>query len=355
MVKNCSHIIYSGLGGHTDYVLTLCESKYLKNTIHFYGVEPVPDLSKKKIAPVANGYTETLKKPGFDFKSTKELIRKLKTDPNKVIITHQPNLIIWLWLFNFFKRKKYILVEHQNNQLKTKREWVWSLLSQILISHRVYLTEEYKSEVKKKLGVFFRNRNSSIIRTSVQKEWFQEKQFDRRNTKLVFGMQSRLVAIKDHVTLIKAFAEHLKKHPDHQLKIAGDGDTKNELESLVANLKIEQSVHFEGMLTQSKLRDFLYSLDVYIHATYGETLSIAVMQAQACPLPIIASKVKGIENFLNPSDTLLVELKSIDDLKKAMEQMLDVNIRERMMENSRINSVSLKSDKMAKEFTKLIF
>ncbi|MBK8495622.1 MAG: glycosyltransferase family 4 protein [Chitinophagaceae bacterium] len=43
---------------------------------------------------------------------------------------------------------------------------------------------------------------------------------------------------------------------------------------------------------------FLQSLDIYVHASLGETMSTAIMQAMACKLPIVASDVNGINNMI---------------------------------------------------------
>ena len=36
------------------------------------------------------------------------------------------------------------------------------------------------------------------------------------------------------------------------------------------------------MLAESELPAFLNSLDIYVHASFGETMSTAIMQAMAC-------------------------------------------------------------------------
>ena len=57
--------------------------------------------------------------------------------------------------------------------------------------------------------------------------------------------------------------------------------------------------------------DFLQSLDLYIHASLGETMSTAMMQVMACGLPIIASDVDGINNMITTSVTgILVPVKN---------------------------------------------
>ena len=127
----------------------------------------------------------------------------------------------------------------------------------------------------------------------------------------MIGMQSRLVRIKDHITLLKAFALLKHEQPDLEfnltLRIAGDGDFRKELEKFAAAIGLSKDVEFLGMIPEKELVEFLQGLDIYVHASLGETMSTAIMQAMACKLPIVASDVNGINNMLvNNSTGILV-------------------------------------------------
>ncbi|MBK6634346.1 MAG: glycosyltransferase [Chitinophagaceae bacterium] len=84
-------------------------------------------------------------------------------------------------------------------------------------------------------------------------------------TRIVLGMQSRLIAIKDHLTLLEAFALLLKKERPVtlQLLIAGDGAYKETLQAHAAALQITQHVIFTGMLEEKELVSF-YSNWIFI-------------------------------------------------------------------------------------------
>ena len=115
-------------------------------------------------------------------------------------------------------------------------------------------------------------------------------------------MQSRLVPIKDHITLIKALSivkNSLKT--EIKLRLAGDGETLPLFKELVLRLNVGENVEFCGMLNEKELAAFTSSLDIYIHATHGETLSTALMQAQAFGLPIhtLIQNFKLIFNYIS--------------------------------------------------------
>ena len=154
---------------------------------------------------------------------------------------------------------------------------------------------------------------------------------DNTGPHIVIGMQSRIVNIKDHSTLLQAFAYLLqsglydKKKP--VLKIAGDGDRKAQLEIFAKELGIEKQVVFTGMLSEDELVYFLQELDIYVHASYGETMSTAIMQAMACRKAIIASDVPGINNMLIHNNTgLLVPVENATAMYEAFNLLLNDSI-----------------------------
>ena len=53
--------------------------------------------------------------------------------------------------------------------------------------------------------------------------------------------------MKDHATLIRAFAKIAARFPDVDLLLAGDGPLKHDLESLAATLKVTDRVRFLGV------------------------------------------------------------------------------------------------------------
>ena len=144
---------------------------------------------------------------------------------------------------------------------------------------------------------------------------------------VVIGMQSRLVKIKDHITLLKAFAKLIKEGDKKiTLKIAGDGDQKTELLKESAALQLTDRVEFTGMLAENELIDLMRSLDIYVHASMGETMSTAIMQAMASGKPIVASDVPGIKNMISNNETgLLVPVKDSSALTGAMQQLISNN------------------------------
>lgn len=305
------NIIYSGLGGHSSVVFALIEGDHSSKNEHsiiFFGVECVPLGYIDKCKELGVEYFSVLKKPGIDIVSIKNVVCVLAKLKPKVIILHTVNLILPVSKYSFKNQIKLIAVEHQANELKLKKDWVYSILSMLLSDKVVYLTEIYKDQMKKTLGWVFKKKKVSVINNGINLLVYKPSNLSY-NDKINIGMLSRLMPTKDHQTLIYSFSELLKQNTFKKkivLNIAGDGSTKDNLKGLVKKLKIEDSVNFLGMIPENDSVDFLNSQNIYVHVSQGETMSTAIMQAMACNKAIVASDVEGINNMLENKVTALL-------------------------------------------------
>jgi glycosyltransferase involved in cell wall biosynthesis len=117
----------------------------------------------------------------------------------------------------------------------------------------------------------------------------------------IVGMASRMTGIKRQDVLIDAVAMLCTRDGRHawRLSLAGDGDSLRALRDRVEALGLGDVVSFTGYLGKPELREWFRSLDIYAHASAGETLSTSLLQAMAMGLPIVGSNVPGIANLLS--------------------------------------------------------
>lgn len=269
------------------------------------------------------------KKPGLDIGFYRNLVAAIKKSDADIIFLHGSTQVLWAKLAMVSGKHKRLLIvrETQANLLKTTQDWVWLKAAMLLADKIVFLSEAYKQEIKKKLPYLYKESKIELIPNGIDLEKFKPV-FKMSKEKIVLGMQSRLVKIKDHITLLQAFAlvTGQNSNTEYRLKIAGDGEYRTTLEEYAEKLNIAQKVEFTGMLNEDDLVDFIQSLDIYIHASLGETMSTAIMQAMACGLPIIASDVDGINNMIQENVTgLLVPVKNREKLAAAIDKIVSDN------------------------------
>ena len=88
-----------------------------------------------------------------------------------------------------------------------------------------------------------------------------------------------------------------------QLLIAGDGPASGAVRTAFDNAGIAQRVHFSGLLDQAALIDWLRAADWFVWPALGEPLGMAMLEAQAAGLPVIAGRGKGVASVVRDGDS----------------------------------------------------
>ena len=105
---------------------------------------------------------------------------------------------------------------------------------------------------------------------------------------------------------------------------------REELQAQVAGLNLGKHIHFLG--NRHDVSDLLAASDVFVLPSLWEGLSMALLEAMASGLPIVASKVSGTVQAILPNETgLLIPPGDVQRLTEAIEQMLDDPVRAQAM------------------------
>ena len=111
----------------------------------------------------------------------------------------------------------------------------------------------------------------------------------------------RLTAIKDQATLLRAVRRVVAAVPDFQFDVVGDGPARGELEALRDSLGLHDHVHFHGYHAQ--VADFLAGADFFVLSSLSEGVSLAVLEAMASGLPVVATDVGGNSEVVVSGET----------------------------------------------------
>ena len=113
----------------------------------------------------------------------------------------------------------------------------------------------------------------------------------------------RLDPVKGALLLIEAMATVLKSHPDATLTLAGDGPARAGAEARAKELGIETAVHFAGFMTQGQVADLLATSDMLALPSFAEGLPVVYMEALASRIPVVASRVAGVQELVEDGVT----------------------------------------------------
>ncbi|CCB66354.1 glycosyltransferase [Hyphomicrobium sp. MC1] len=119
----------------------------------------------------------------------------------------------------------------------------------------------------------------------------------RSKSRPVIGMVARLNEIKDHATLLHAFAYLRGRHVEAELLLVGDGPLRRQLEEQAKRLGISMQTRFVG--ERVDVLDLLGGIDVYAFSTTrAEGFGIALIEAMAAGIPIVATDVPACREVL---------------------------------------------------------
>jgi glycosyltransferase involved in cell wall biosynthesis len=98
-----------------------------------------------------------------------------------------------------------------------------------------------------------------------------------------------LEPVKNHQFLLRVLAAARDAGHRLTLDIFGEGPLRAELVALARSLRLDRQVRFRGFRTD--IRDFLPGYRAYVHASYSESAPLAVIEAMAAGLPIVAADI----------------------------------------------------------------
>jgi len=156
----------------------------------------------------------------------------------------------------------------------------------------------------------------------------------------------RLAVNKGLDTLLSSFAEVLNEIPDCRLCLVGDDQGMGEkLRKQAVDLGIAEKVIFTGHIEEKVFRDAYGAADVFVLPSEYEAFGIVLLEAMACKVPCIGTRVGGVPEVIRDgTDGLLVEYKDVRGLARAMIRLLsDFEERHRMGEAGR--------ERVRREFT----
>lgn len=192
-----------------------------------------------------------------------------------------------------------VIIAHEHWSSKAEREvWVDRLLYRL--SDRIIVP----SEASKRLVMEMEHipaRALSVVYNGVDMTQFAP-QAERAATRaelgladdaVVIGSVGRLSADKGGQDgLIRAVAQVRETHPQVRLIFVGDGPLRINLEALVFERGLSDVVRFTGQ--RADVARLLGAFDIFVLPSLREALPIAIIEAMAVRLPVVAARIGGI-------------------------------------------------------------
>ena len=114
----------------------------------------------------------------------------------------------------------------------------------------------------------------------------------------------RFEPAKDYPTMIAAFARLAAQRPRSQLLLVGEGSLKGEVEGWVRQEGLEGRVRLLGV--RRDIPELLSAADGYVLSSAWEGMPVALLEAAAAELPVVATRVGGVPEVVGDGATGLL-------------------------------------------------
>ena len=183
---------------------------------------------------------------------------------------------------------------------------------------------------------------------------------EKQEVRRVFGLKEKdifaisvaqLIKRKNHMVLIQTVAK--LNNPHFHLFICGDGVQEAELRAKAKELDVESQIHFLGF--RKDIYKISSAADIFLFASLQEGLPVAIMEAMACGLPIVASNVRGNYDLIDQDKGgYLVNPMNVDGFVKAIHKITENKERLERMKRYNLKKVQKYSiDAVAEQMAEL--
>ncbi len=159
------------------------------------------------------------------------------------------------------------------------------------------------------------------------------------NTRLIVGTVGRMRPEKSHVDLVRAIADLRARGLDVGALIVGDGPERSRIVAEIDKLQMQDYVTLAGEARD--VRPYLARMNVFALTSTGiETFSNAALEAMASGLPVVCSRVGGMEELISQGGGVSYAAGDVGQLTGVLYGILSDEVRRtQLAQNARIAAV----------------
>lgn len=175
------------------------------------------------------------------------------------------------------------------------------------------------SETLKDRLYYHFHKNAFVVHNLVDSCFENAKVNGNKERTFQFVSTATLEYRKGFDVLIKAFV--ILKDDNARLVIIGDGPEKSSLQKLISDCNLEDKVFLVGQKTKQEIVNILCESNAFVLPSRSENFSVAVLEALAVGLPVVATICGGIRECINERNGILVPVEDVDALSVALKEM----------------------------------
>ena len=286
------------------------------------------------------------KNSGFDLKLIIKLRKIIKEINPDIIHTHR-YVLPYVYISNFGINKKIVHTVHNIAKKEVGRKQ--QILQYFLFRKRNIVPVAISPIVRETIIDLYKIKNVPMVYNGINIETCKSKQqYDISDGGIILHV-GRFSEQKNHRMLIEAFAKVQKVKKNVKLLLIGQGELESEIRKIVQNLEVTEKVVFAGV--RENVKDVMSIADIFVLSSFYEGMPMTIIEAMACGLPIVATRVGGVPDMIcNGEDGVLVGVNA-SELADALIELLDnKELRERYGKAAFNNASKFSSFNMAEEY-----
>ncbi|WP_024787432.1 MULTISPECIES: glycosyltransferase family 4 protein [unclassified Lebetimonas] len=280
----------------------------------FWGVEKDSVLFKRQ---------EEIRGEFFDFKLNKiynlktiyQLVNFVKNKKIDIISTHSGKDA---WIGNIVGKLcgvKVIRTRHLLTPIKSAKSYN--------LSDKVVCVSRQVKEYLESVGV--KKEKLEVIYTGIDTDKFKpfsgydlRGEYNINNDTVIIGIVAVLRAAKRHIDLLEA----VKPLENIKIVIVGNGPQEMNIKNFIKENNLENKVLMLGH--REDIDKILPNFDIFVLPSNLEALGTALLEAQSCGVPVVASRVGGIPECVSEGKTgFLFEKENVNDLREKLIKLIE--------------------------------
>jgi len=317
--KSVLHILSSlNVGGAERFVIDLAveqrQSLALNTAILSFGHQ-----AEALVKECENNNIEVHFAEGSTFKKVLTLKKIIKSFD--VIHFHSPYTLLFSCYYPLLAYGKKIIYTRHGAEPFAQPKWrLMHKITKFMVDHITFVSDEGKTVFGKAHG--WEHKSQTVLDNGIliPDESLEEPK-DVNRTKIRLGSVARMVSLKNQICLLKALSvmphEISSKFEVH---FFGNGPCEELLREEANKLNSQVNVVFHGMVIN---RDDIYqNMDVMVVTSEMEGLSIAILEAMARKIPVLATNVGGNPKLVHNNTT--GQLFDYDNHEMLSKQLIDI-------------------------------
>lgn len=230
--------------------------------------------------------------------------------------TNAKKKLIWVHtdLTSFFKTNKMYKIRYKLTKNKYKK-----------YDNIICVSESIKEEFVKLMP---KEKYKTLVQWNIIDIEENNNKYPKLIGEKIIVSVGRLCLAKRYDRLIEVHKKLIENNINVTTYIAGDGELKEHLKSLIKKYNIEESFILLGK--QNNIKEIIKQADLFVLTSDYEGLPTVLFETLNCNVPFVGTNVCGIKdiaNFIAPKNSCLLSNKSISDLYKKIVKSLNSDMK----------------------------